>query len=321
MEIRQVYYALEIAKQKSFSKAARKLYITQPAITHQIKALEEELQVQLFDRTPQGVTLTQEGEKFCRYGEKIIGTVDDLRCAFDLGNPDETPILRIGVFPFYSASPLQHILTSFFAGNYKVFGNMKTTDNYQAFKRLESGDLDFAVIKIKPGNIPESLEYITLDEENLYLLIQRKSNRIHGGTIPVQTLGDFPLLTGEEDSHYYREMKILYDKYNMPFNVSFMNTKETQIMMEMIKNGVGVVLATEHVARTLESDEIAALRIEPSQTLHTVLAYPKNRKLRGIYLTFKNYVADHYTFANQEVKNLITVPHILNQEELENETE
>lgn len=316
-----MYYALEIAKQNSFSKAARKLYITQPAITHQIKALEEELQVQLFDRTPQGVTLTQEGEKFCRYGEKIIGAVDDLRCAFDLGNPDETPILRIGVFPFYSASPLQHILTSFFAGNYKVFGNMKTTDNYQAFKRLESGDLDFAVIKIKPGNIPENLEYITLDEENLYLLIQRKSNRIHGGTIPVQTLGDFPLLTGEEDSHYYREMKILYDKYNMPFNVSFMNTKETQIMMEMIKNGVGVVLATEHVARTLESDEIAALRIEPSQTLHTVLAYPKNRKLRGIYLTFKNYVADHYTFANQEVKNLITVPHILNQEELENETE
>ena len=316
-----MYYALEIAKQKSFSKAARKLYITQPAITHQIKALEEEFQVQLFDRTPQGVTLTQEGEKFCRYGEKIIGAVDDLRCAFDLGNPDETPILRIGVFPFYSASPLQHILTSFFAGNYKVFGNMKTTDNYQAFKRLESGDLDFAVIKIKPGNIPENLEYITLDEENLYLLIQRKSNRIHGGTIPVQTLGDFPLLTGEEDSHYYREMKILYDKYNMPFNVSFMNTKETQIMMEMIKNGVGVVLATEHVARTLESDEIAALRIEPSQTLHTVLAYPKNRKLRGIYLTFKNYVADHYTFANQEVKNLITVPHILNQEELENETE
>lgn len=316
-----MYYALEIAKQKSFSKAARKLYITQPAITHQIKALEEELQVQLFDRTPQGVTLTQEGEKFCRYGEKIIGAVDNLRCAFDLGNPDETPILRIGVFPFYSASPLQHILTSFFAGNYKVFGNMKTTDNYQAFKRLESGDLDFAVIKIKPGNIPESLEYITLDEENLYLLIQRKSNRIHGGTIPVQTLGDFPLLTGEEDSHYYREMKILYDKYNIPFNVSFMNTKETQIMMEMIKNGVGVVLATEHVARTLESDEIAALRIEPSQTLHTVLAYPKNRKLRGIYLTFKNYVADHYTFANQEVKNLITVPHILNQEELENETE
>lgn len=316
-----MYYALEIAKQKSFSKAARKLYITQPAITHQIKALEEELQVQLFDRTPQGVTLTQEGEKFCRYGEKIIGAVDDLRCAFDLGNPDETPILRIGVFPFYSASPLQHILTSFFAGNYKVFGNMKTTDNYQAFKRLESGDLDFAVIKIKPGNIPENLEYITLDEENLYLLIQRKSNRIHGGTIPVQTLGDFPLLTGEEDSHYYREMKILYDKYNMPFNVSFMNTKEAQIMIEMIKNGVGVVLATEHVARTLESDEIAALRIEPSQTLHTVLAYPKNRKLRGIYLTFKNYVADHYTFANQEVKNLITVPHILNQEELENETE
>lgn len=45
MEIRQVYYVLEVAKQKSFSGAAKALYVTQPAISHQINALEDELQV------------------------------------------------------------------------------------------------------------------------------------------------------------------------------------------------------------------------------------------------------------------------------------
>ena len=89
----------------------------------------------------------------------------------------------------------------------------------------------------------------------------------------------------------------------------------------MIKDGVGVVLATEQVARTLESDEIAALRIEPNQTFYTVLAYPKNRKLRGIFLTFKNYVANHYASASREAKKPISVSHTLDQEELENETE
>lgn len=321
MEIRQVYYALEIAKQKSFSKAARNLYITQPAITHQIKALEEELQVQLFERTPQGVNLTLEGEKFCRYGEKIIEAVDDLRSAFDLGEPDETPLLRIGVFPFYNTSPLQHILTSFFAGNYKVFGNLKTIDNYQAFERLESGDLDFAVVKSRQENIPDNLQYITLTKENLYLLISRKSDCIQGGTIPVQELGKFPLLTGEKDSHFYREMKDMYSKYDVPFNISFMNTKETQIMLEMIKDDVGVILATEQVARNLESDKIAALRIEPNQTFHTILAYPKSRKLKGIYLTFKNYVSDRYASANQKTQKLETTARTKDWEESENETE
>lgn len=321
MEIRQVYYALEIAKQKSFSKAARNLYITQPAITHQIKALEEELQVQLFERTPQGVNLTLEGEKFCNYGEKIIEAVDDLRSAFDLGEPDETPLLRIGVFPFYNTSPLQHILTSFFAGNYKVFGNLKTIDNYQAFERLESGDLDFAVVKSRQENIPKNLQYITLAKENLYMLISRKSDRIQGGTIPVQELGKFPLLTGEKDSHFYREMKDMYNKYDVPFNISFMNTKETQIMLEMIKDGVGVILATEQVARTLESDEIAALQIEPFQTFLTILAYPKNRKLKGIYLTFKNYVADRYASADWKMGRFTSAAHTQDREESENETE
>ena len=202
-----------------------------------------------------------------------------------------------------------------------MFGNLKTIDNYQAFERLESGDLDFAVVKSRQENIPKNLQYITLAKENLYMLISRKSDRIQGGTIPVQELGKFPLLTGEKDSHFYREMKDMYNKYDVPFNISFMNTKETQIMLEMIKDDVGVILATEQVARNLESDEIAALQIEPNQTFHTILAYPKSRKLKGIYLTFKNYVSDCYASANREMQRIKDTTHEKYREESENETE
>ena len=78
MEIRQVYYVLEVAKQRSFSGAAKALYVTQPAISHQINSLEEELQVKLFKRDTHNVSLTSDGEKFCEYAQKIVDSIDDL---------------------------------------------------------------------------------------------------------------------------------------------------------------------------------------------------------------------------------------------------
>ncbi len=294
MEIRQIYYALEIAKCRSFSAAARNLYVTQPAITHQIKSLEEELQVCLFKRSTHGVEVTPDGHKFCEYGSKVIESVDNLRSAFHLGGPDDYPLLQIGVFPFYGSSPLQHILSTFFASNFKVVGNLKAVDNYEAFDLLNSGDLDFAIIKIREENIPSGIGYITLNSENIYALLKRDESLIKSGTISLQDLGQFPLLTGETDSHYYKEMQELYDKNGIPFQRSFLNTKETALMVEMVKNGVGTLLATEHVARSLESDEITALRVVPNQTFVTILAYPQNRTLSGIYLTFKNYIMDQY---------------------------
>lgn len=294
MEIRQIYYALETAKCRSFSKAAKNLYITQPAITHQIKALEEELQVRLFERTTHGIKLTPDGEKFCEYGEHIIHAVDDLRTAFDIGGPDYQPLLQIGVFPFYSSSPLQHMLTSFFANNYKVVGKLRTLDNYQAFEMLASGELDFAIVKTRKENIPPTVSYRILDQENLYVLIQHGRVTSQDGTIPLPMLGAFPLLTGDDDSHYYQEMKEMYEANNLDFHVPFMNTKETHIIEEMVEEGVGIALATEQTARKLRSKTIDALRIKPDQTFDTIVAYPKKKRPRGIYLTFLNYLEDEY---------------------------
>ncbi|MDO4383641.1 MAG: LysR family transcriptional regulator [Eubacteriales bacterium] len=294
MEIRQIYYALETAKCRSFSKAAKNLYITQPAITHQIKALEEELQVRLFERTTHGIKLTPDGEKFCEYGERIIHAVDDLRTAFDVGGPDYQPLLQIGVFPFYSSSPLQHMLTAFFANNYKVVGKLRTTDNYQAFEMLQNGELDFAIVKTRKENIPPTVSYRILDQENLYVLIQRDKMDSEDGTIPLSRLGEFPLLTGDDDSHFYQEMQEMYEKNNIPFRVPFMNTKETHIIAEMVEEGVGIALATDQTANRLESDVVAALRIEPEQKFCTIVAYPKKKHPRGIYLTFLNYLEDEY---------------------------
>lgn len=297
MEIRQVYYVIEVAKHKSSSKAARELYVTQPAISHQINALEDELQLKLFNRDTHSVSLTAEGERFCAYARKIIDAIDDLYSAFDLENSEEKPILKIGVYPFYRSSPLRQILTSFFIANSNVMGNIRVTDNYAAYEMIRSGALDFAIIKARMDNLPD-IEGTILEKENLYAVVSRKLPGINSNVMPLADLGKYSLLTGEKDSHFYIEMEKLYRKENIPFKVSFMNTLETNMMQDMVKDGIGIILATEKVARNLEDDDVAALPIEPPQQFATVLLCSSNRKMRGAYLAFRNYVIDSFNNKN-----------------------
>jgi hypothetical protein len=69
-------------------------------------------------------------------------------------------------------------------------------------------------------------------------------------------------------------------------------------MQDMVRDDVGIILATESTARSLEDSEIAALPIEPRQDLVTLIIYPNKKKLRGAYLAFRNYVIDAYKRAS-----------------------
>lgn len=78
MDFRQLQYVLTIAKEKSFSKAATKLYITQPSLSQTVSKLEENLGIQLFDRTVIPLKLTYAGELFVASAKKLLDIKDQL---------------------------------------------------------------------------------------------------------------------------------------------------------------------------------------------------------------------------------------------------
>ena len=71
MTLQQIYYALTIAKTGSMNKAADKLFISQPTLTSAIKALEEEINITIFNRTNKGVVATAEGNEFLANARSI----------------------------------------------------------------------------------------------------------------------------------------------------------------------------------------------------------------------------------------------------------
>ena len=150
MEIRQIYYVLEVAKCKNFTKAAQSLYITQSNISQQISSLEAELKTTLFVRTHHNVTLTKDGERFCKCAKGVVDAIDILMKEFNESTEAEKAIINVGAFPFSWTVGVSSILKNFYKTNTNVLGSIRITDNYAAYEGLKSGDLDFALVKLRP---------------------------------------------------------------------------------------------------------------------------------------------------------------------------
>ena len=106
MTTEQLRYFLEVARRRSFTEAAHTFYLTQPAITHQISALERELGTKLFLRTTRSVALTRAGELFLEDAKRILDQEDRaLERLRQMGGSGQLE-LKIG----YLNSPCRHFL-------------------------------------------------------------------------------------------------------------------------------------------------------------------------------------------------------------------
>src|SRR6202007_3020265 len=77
MELRHLRYFVAVAEASNFSKAAAKLRVAQPALSRQVQALEDEIGVDLFKRSPRGVTLTAEGKLFLEEARKLMANAEE----------------------------------------------------------------------------------------------------------------------------------------------------------------------------------------------------------------------------------------------------
>src|SRR6056297_1598826 len=110
MEMRQIRYFVEIAEQSSFSRAARKLAIAQPALSRQMRLLEEAVGSRLFYRNGRGVTLTAAGEMFLGHASEILARI--ALAEQDVSNLASTPRgeVVLGLPPSVSAALLRKVV-------------------------------------------------------------------------------------------------------------------------------------------------------------------------------------------------------------------
>ena len=232
-ELYKVFY--EVANEKSISKGAEKLLISQPAVTQSIRTLEEQLGGKLFIRTPKGVVLTNEGEILYNYiKEGMNYFINGSNKFLSLKNLD-SGVLNIGASTVISENILIDVLGLFHKKYPNVVINIYNDLTDNLVKKLRNGDLDLIVISTDN-------EYKDIELHDLCLLHDIfVSNEKLDITLSGDNISDFDIIMQKNPSVMRRN----FDKcINFEFSPK-MEVVSHSLVCKLVSNGFGIGLVTK----------------------------------------------------------------------------
>ena len=169
MELRQLQYALQIAAEKNFSRAAEKLHIAQPSLSQQLSKLEKELGVLLFHRNTNAVELTHAGALFVEKAQKVIDLVEQIRKEMDDISQLRKGKLIVGSMPITGAHLLPRVLPVFQRRYPEIEITLVEETSANLEKLTAEGRTDISLLSLPIGE--QSLEYETLVVEEIRLAV------------------------------------------------------------------------------------------------------------------------------------------------------
>lgn len=289
MEIRNVVSFLKIVKLGSFSKAAKELGYSQSNVTMQIKQLEEELQVKLFDRIGRSVLLTQDGKKFLKYAIEIDTAAANAKQAL---TPSSDPAgeLRIGLLESLCISYLPEILKEYHRlypdvttvikiGTYEELSHMLNTN---AIDLLWTFDIDIRFEEwVKVYEFPNPISIIAAASHPLAA----------SGTLMLNDLAAEPFILTEKICSYRDIFEQQFRAMGMELNV-FLEIGNTEIIKKFVGTGIALsVLPAFSFREELAQGVLCALPVcDHNLQMMSQVFYHRNKWITPAITEFVNLI-------------------------------
>ncbi len=149
IEIYQLKYFLAVVETGSFTKAAERVYVTQPTLSAGIKKLESNLDVRLFDRSSKRVFLTENGTRFVERAKGVLHQLNLAEAAMKTG--DTPKLLRLGVLMTIPSRRIQQILHPFQRQEAGLVTELFEGSEQEILNRMDEGRIDLALTILRPG--------------------------------------------------------------------------------------------------------------------------------------------------------------------------
>jgi LysR family transcriptional regulator, low CO2-responsive transcriptional regulator len=278
LETRHLLAFAALARRQSFTLAAKDLHLTQSAVSHAIRALEEELGCRLFDRSGRKVKPTPAGEQFMRYVENILREMAAARAGLDAMSRWGHGRLRVGA----STTACQYILPTVLREFRQSFPQCVITiepgDYMRQLELLHSNTVDLAFM-IEPQK-ERDVEFVPMFEDELRLLVSPMHRWAREGSVPHDGFLEETLVLYNKTSYTFRLVnQYLRDEGCPPGQVIELGSMEA--IKELVKIGLGVGVLAPWVAKTeLESGTLVDLPLGGRKLRRTWgVAYMRGRKL------------------------------------------
>lgn len=278
--MKHLRYFDALARHRHFGRAAEASAISQPALSLQIKELEEILGAALVERGARQIRLTALGEDFALRTREVLRAVDELGALARASSGPLSGPLRLGVIPTVAPYLLPQVMRHLNAHYPDLDLRPREAVTPKLVRDLTEGRLDLALVAL-PVSEPSLAETPLFDEE--FLLVRNLSAAAQ--PIPALTdLPEMPLLLLEE-GHCFRDQAIAFCKLPPSLSGEIMEGSSLSTLVQMVGAGIGVTLIPEMAA------EVEA-RSAPV-VLHR-LPVPGPRRTIGLVWRRSNPLADRY---------------------------
>ncbi len=277
MTITQLKYVLAVAEHKNFTLAAEKCFVTQPTLSMQIQKIEEELNIQIFDRTKKPIQLTDIGQKIVNQAKNIVVEADRIQDIVEQQKGFIGGEFRLGIIPTIMPTLLPMFLNNFIKKYPKVKLIIEELNTSEIITKLNNGHLD-AGIAATPL-LEEKIKEIVLYYEPFVAYIPETHHHFQKNEIEVGDLNlDEILLL--QDGHCFRDgiLNLCKSGDRNELNHFQIESGSFETLIKLADEGLGTTLLPYLHTLDLKEKDKAKLKHfkEPKPAREVSLIFPKN---------------------------------------------
>ena len=241
LELYRIFYV--VAETGNITKASKKLCISQPAVTKQIKNLESQLNTPLFIRTKKGVILNECGQKIFLNIKQALTLLDETNQMIKDFTEFNTGTIKIGISTTLMKKYLLKYIEVFHNNYPNIIIDIYTDPTKELITKLKSGTIDLIIGKF-PDNYDNDLNYYELGKSRYIFIANKKYYDLENLTLKITDLKKYPILLQE----YPSNSRISALKYFEDNNIKIepkMNIASSSLLIDFINLGYGIGYVTE----------------------------------------------------------------------------
>lgn len=297
MDIRQIETFVEVVRLESFSKAAEKLFITQPTVSNHITALEKEVGSELIDRSGRLFRITPTGQILYEHAEKIIDQINNAKYeidAYDQGLQGKISILSSSIPREYI---LPDLIKSFLEEHPKISFSLQGSDSKEAIKRILTYENDFAIVG-KMNDNPK-LDFVKLVKDTSVLIVpnDKFENLENGDTVKFEDILDESFILREYGSASLETIiNAIYQSSKDARKLRIVGTcDDNEAIKSLVSKGVGLSFMNKiAIERDIKEKRFKYLNIKGMDfSRDFYFLYHREKPLSPLGKRFKEFVLDY----------------------------
>ncbi|WP_430118938.1 LysR family transcriptional regulator [Neobacillus rhizosphaerae] len=287
MELRQLRLFIEVAKQKSITKAAENMHISQPALSKSIMALEDEMGMTLIIRTNKTSDLTDAGKVVLEYALRMTVLVDEMKTTLvDMTNLSRGQI-NIGLPPFIGSLFFPRVMAKFHHAFPNIELNITEYGGARVVKSVEEGEFELGVAVLPIDE--QQFSVYPIVEEEMRLVVYKDHHLSDRNEVELKELRDEEFIFYHEEFALNQIMRNHFIAAGFEPKILF-KSSQWDLMTEMVAANLGITILPQSICNRAFNSDLKVIKLQDDIMWRLAVITKKDRYISNAGRTFIDFI-------------------------------